>query len=81
MCWRASLRWPLVVSMDVGRCLRNSLDVRPGQVVKYPASMALHLGIYNRSETGPVQELYQGGQRVHVIHTVGEDVGLGASVI
>ena len=42
MCWRASLRWPLAVSMDVGRCLYNSLDVRPGQVVKYPVSMALH---------------------------------------
>ena len=41
-CWNASLRRPLVVSMDVGMCLRTSLDVRPGQVAKYPASMALH---------------------------------------
>ena len=28
--------------MDAGRCLLTSLEVRPGQVVKYPASMALH---------------------------------------
>ena len=28
--------------MDVGRCLLTSLGVRPGQVVKYPASMDLH---------------------------------------
>ena len=32
----------MAVSMDVRRCLYTSLDVRPGQVVKYPASMALH---------------------------------------
>ena len=42
VCWRASLGWPLVVSMNVERCFRTSLDVKPGQVVKYPASMALH---------------------------------------
>ena len=42
ICWCASLRWTLAVSIDVGRCLCTSLDVRPGQVVKYPASMALH---------------------------------------
>ena len=42
MCWRASLRWPLAKSMDVGRCLHNILDVRPGQGVKYLASVALH---------------------------------------
>ena len=42
MCWPASLGWPLAVSIDGGGCLRTSLDVRPGQVVKYPASMALH---------------------------------------
>ena len=28
--------------MDVGGCLRTILDVRPGQVVKYPASTDLH---------------------------------------
>ena len=37
-----SLRWPLDVSMDAGRCLRINLEVRPGRVVKYPASMYLH---------------------------------------
>ena len=28
--------------MDLGRCLRTRLFGRPGKVVKYPASMALH---------------------------------------
>ena len=28
--------------MDAGRCLHTSLEVRPGQVVKYPSYMALH---------------------------------------
>ena len=41
-CLRVSLRWPLDVSMDAGRCLSTNLEVRHGQVVKYPASMALH---------------------------------------
>ena len=43
----------MAVSMDVGRCLRTSLDVRPGPVVKYPASMAL----YQVSTAGPKQAL------------------------
>ena len=30
------------VSMDVGRCLRTNLGVRPDQVVNYPVYMALH---------------------------------------
>ena len=34
--------------MDAGRCLRTSLEVRPGQVVKYPAFMALHQVSTNR---------------------------------
>ena len=33
-CWREIPRRLLDVSMDLGRCLRTSLDVRPGQVVK-----------------------------------------------
>ena len=37
-----SLWWTLAVSMDAGRCVRTNLEVRPGQVVKYPAYMALH---------------------------------------
>ena len=45
-----------------------------------PCVYGLAPGIYNRAEAGHVQELYQGGQRVHVIRAVGEDVGLGASV-
>ena len=40
-CWRANLRWPLAVSINLGSCLRTRLDVRPGQVVKKPAYMAL----------------------------------------
>ena len=32
----------MAVSMDVGRCLHTSLEVKPGQVLKYPSSMALH---------------------------------------
>ena len=40
--WHAILRWPFSVSMDLGRCLRTRLDMRPGQVVKNPVSMALH---------------------------------------
>ena len=27
---------------DLGRCLRTAADVNPGQVGKYPASMAAH---------------------------------------
>ena len=41
-CWQVSLRWPLEVSMDAGRCLRTNLEVRPVQVAKYPESMVLH---------------------------------------
>ena len=41
-CWHTSLRWPFAVYMDLGRCLRTSLDVRPSQVVKKPVYMALH---------------------------------------
>ena len=37
-------------------------------------------GIYNGYEAVPMKELYQGGQRVHVVRAVGEDVGLGVSV-
>ena len=32
-------RWTLVVEREIGRCLRTSLYVRPGQVEKYPASI------------------------------------------
>ena len=53
MCWSNSLRFPLEVSMDLGRCLRTSLDVKPVQVVKYPTSMALH----QVSTTGLKQDL------------------------
>ena len=41
-CWRVSLRCPFAVSVYFGRCLHTSLDVRPGQVVKKPASVALY---------------------------------------
>ena len=41
-CWRASLGFRFSVSVDLGRFLRTSLDVRPGQVMKKPASIALH---------------------------------------
>ena len=34
-------RCPFTVARDLGRCLRTSSDVRPGQVAKNPASMAL----------------------------------------
>ena len=37
-------------------------------------------GIYNWAEAGPIREMYQGGQRVHVIRAVGKDVGLGTNV-
>ena len=40
-CWRASLRWPFSVSMDLGGCLYTRLDVRPVQVVNKPVSIAL----------------------------------------
>ena len=36
------MRLHLAVSMDAGRCLSTNLEERPDQVVKYPASMALH---------------------------------------
>ena len=37
-------------------------------------------GIYNRAKAGTVQELFQGGQRVHVVRAAGKDVGLEGSV-
>ena len=42
-----------------------------------PCFYGLALGIYNRDETGHMQELHQGGQHVHVICAVVKDVGLG----
>ena len=33
--------WPLAVAMELARCLRTSVEVRPGQVVKNPESIAL----------------------------------------
>jgi hypothetical protein len=35
--WRS---WPFSVARDLGRCLRTRAEVKPGQVVKKPASMA-----------------------------------------
>ena len=32
--WRSSLRWPLAVAMNLGRCLNTWSEVRPGQVIK-----------------------------------------------
>ena len=43
----------MAVSMDEGGCLRTSLEVRPGQVVKYPDSMVL----YQVSTIGMKQDL------------------------
>ena len=40
--WHASLRWPLIFSIDLGRCLRTRLDMRPGKVMKNLVYMALH---------------------------------------
>ena len=37
---RAVRRWPLEVAMIFGKCARTSLLVRPGHVLKNPASMA-----------------------------------------
>jgi hypothetical protein len=34
-------RWPLVVLIDFGKCFRTKSVVRPGHVVKCPASIAL----------------------------------------
>ena len=45
-----------------------------------PCIYGLAPGIYNQTEVGPVQELYQGGQHVHVIRAIGEDVGFEESV-
>ena len=39
-CW-SCLRCPFAVSSNFGRCLRTSSEVRPGQVAKYPESVAL----------------------------------------
>jgi len=39
--WHSWRRWPLVVAMDLWRCFCTRSAVRPGQVVKCPASMAL----------------------------------------
>ena len=50
----------------------------PGGETPYVYGLAS--GIHNRSEAGTVKELYQGGQRVHVVRAVGEDIGLGMSV-
>ena len=41
MFCRSCLRCPFAVAIDLGRCLRTSLEIRPGQVAKYPASMDL----------------------------------------
>ena len=38
---RSYFRCPFAVARDLGGCLRTSSEVRPGQVAKYPASMAL----------------------------------------
>ena len=54
-----SLRWTLAVSMDAGKCLLTNLEVRPGQVVKYPAYMTLH----QVSTTGPKQALFRNWTR------------------
>ena len=41
MFYQSCLRCPFTVDSDFGRCLHTRLDVRMGQVAKYPASMAL----------------------------------------
>ena len=39
---RSSFRWPLSVAIDLGKCFRTRLEVKPGQVAKKPLSIALH---------------------------------------
>ena len=39
MFFRSCLRCPFTVDSNLGRCFCTSLEVRPGQVAKYPASM------------------------------------------
>ena len=39
---RSSLRWPLAVAIDFGKCLRTMAEVRPGHVQKNPLSIAAH---------------------------------------
>ena len=41
MFCRSCFRCPFAVASDLGRCLCTSSDVRPGQVAKYLALMAL----------------------------------------
>ena len=41
MFCRFCLRCSFALASDLGRCLRTSSEVRPGQVAKYPASMDL----------------------------------------
>ena len=41
MFCRSCLRCHFAVASYLGRCLRTSLEVRPGQVAKYPVSIAL----------------------------------------
>ena len=62
-CLWVSLRWPLDVSMDAGRCLCTNLEVRPGQVVKYPPSMALH----QVSTTGLKQALWRNWTKAGIV--------------
>jgi hypothetical protein len=38
--WRYWLRWPLTVAIDLGRCFRTRLALRPSQVAKCPCLMA-----------------------------------------
>lgn len=41
MFWYCCRRWPLMLASDFGRCFMTRSTVRPGQVVKYPAAMAV----------------------------------------
>ena len=75
-CWRDILRWILAVSMELGHW--PVCEAWPGGEINWVDSLAT--GIYNGDKSGPVQELYQGGKRVHVVHDFGEDVGLEGSV-
>jgi hypothetical protein len=40
-----------VVAIDFGRCLRTKLEVRPGQVAKWPASISVIMPLGHSSVT------------------------------
>ena len=49
-------RCTLAVASDLGRCAQTSLLVRPGKVLKKPASINLDPGAGYGAETCPVEE-------------------------